>query len=83
MTMVALNLLQPVQQAMGLINWENRSAPAPSLIGIPATILMRDWSVEQFFSAIPWQPVRDPQPEAVPVYEEDPMFTLSDFAGLF
>ncbi len=82
--MTPISLLTPVRSIFEKFNWENRTAPRLSLIGIPTTVVMREWSVEQFFSAIPWIINRDPVADlSQEVYEEDPQLTLASFADLF
>jgi len=78
-----MNLLTPVGSIFAEFSWENRSTPRLSLLGIPTTVVLRDWSVEQFFSAMSWTVFRDPTAQVEEVFEEDPMLTLASFADLF
>jgi len=81
--MTPISLLTPVRSIFEGFNWENRATPRLSLAGIPTPVVMREWSVEQFFSAMPWIVNRDPVTDLPQIYEEDPQLTLASFADLF
>ncbi|MEN9252704.1 MAG: hypothetical protein Q6K99_05160 [Thermostichales cyanobacterium BF4_bins_65] len=78
-----IDLLASVRSVVQQVNWDNQTQPPLSWAGIPTAVVLREWSVGQFFRAMPWQLVGDGGVEEEKVYQEDPMLTLASFADLF